>query len=282
MILSIFTAQTGTAIYDFLKSNHLIVLPVFIVILGWILSSINYFVKDRKQKSRRLRKSIYKLEDIRINMFSHIRSAAESKLDYDDLNVYEGVRRRSILDRYQDDQSLVRYFAEITNDIAEYYPIISLEIDSILKHYLTFKRLKLKETAKSSKFDTMYVRMIFPLERQYLISFLKLEKEILKLCKKISYRLYLIERKRMNFPLLSVWLQALFEMGVIKWKVSKLGYFIEENDSSSSTRSKSFLKRMQAKIMSIRYSRQLSDEKVKLILKVIDLDTKVKRNKNPE
>jgi len=252
------------------------------VFLGWILSSITYLIKDSATRRRIIKKNIYKLEDIRINIKTHIISATESKIDHDDIKIYESIRRRSIIDRYQEDNLLIKHFENITSDIAEYYPQDSMDLDANLKFYFTYKRLKLE---KVSHGDTaLYMRMILPTERGYLISYLRLEKQLLKLCRRVSLRLYFKQKKRMNYPANSVWLQALYETGVIKWKISKLDYFLKKPiaKANSKKRLKDIISKVSNYFTLLQFRKHLSEQQVYTILKVIDLEKRLIKKSNQE
>lgn len=202
------------------------------VIIGWFLHFISNVFKHYSDKKRVLKRNFYRLESIRANIYIHLRNATNAKFMTESTHEYEKVRKRRIINRFDDDALLVKHFELITSEIAEYYPIISLTIDGLFSSYLSYMRFNLEKISGLDECDSeeYYFKMLIPIERSFLISYLILEKKLLSIALKISPRFYFKYKRRIQHPARNIMLQTEFERGVLHWKVNKLGYTVNMDD----------------------------------------------------
>ncbi len=171
-----------------------IILAIVSALTGWFLSALNSGYSGYINKKKLLGTLLVKLIKTEHHTRKMILSSEKIKDFCDGWEEYEQVRINVFSRHYLEPNEIVKDLKDAINNIAPYYPLLSINLESILEVLLNNKKANMTNSSRMEGNKDLYIRLLSAYEVGLDLSQQELTKAINTIALKHGYYTYIKRR----------------------------------------------------------------------------------------
>jgi hypothetical protein len=164
------------------------ILPIVGVAIGWGLSEIAGAVKSRSHRRRSLRKAIYSLYKLNLEILEVKGMQEHIKNESTDLSEWESGRQHAFCNYADNSDQFAKELDDAVMLISEDYPLIAVKLSQYIRKYRYIKKKKLNHFTDD---ESQYMTLLTGNEVGQLLAQHFIENSILKIAFRVDLKLWL-------------------------------------------------------------------------------------------